>query len=81
MDEKTMVNDVMSDIKKTLNNYEQVIAETENIQVRQTLQSIRNNNESFQYELFRVAQVKGYYVPSEEATIIEIQNMKKELQN
>lgn len=80
MDEKTMVNDVMSDIKKTLNDYEQVIAETENIQVRQTLQSIRNNNESFQYELFRVAQVKGYYIPSEEATIIEIQNMKKELQ-
>lgn len=79
MDEKTMVNDVLSNIKMMLSRYQNVIAETENIQIRQVIQQIRNNDESFQYELFKVAQTKGYYQPAQKATVTEIQTVKDEL--
>ena len=52
MDEKTMVNDVLSEIKSELSIYENVITETENMQLRQIFLQIRNNGEAFQYELF-----------------------------
>ena len=80
MDEKTMVNDILSSVKSSLTAYQTAIAETENMGLRQTLQQIRNNDESFQYELFRVAQTKGYYKSPQSATETEIQNAKTELQ-
>ena len=79
MNEKTMVNDVLNDIKMLLNNYQRVITETENIQLRQAIQQIRNNNESFQYELFKAAQAKNYYDTVNKATQQEIKNVKDEM--
>ena len=55
MDEKTMVNDILSGVKIELTTYQTVISETENMQLRQTIQQIRNSDESFQYELFKIA--------------------------
>ena len=80
MDEKTMVNDILDNVKASLTTYQGVISEAENMQLRQTIQQIRNNDESFQYELFKVAQTKGYYKPAAPATITEIQSVKNELQ-
>lgn len=80
MDEKTMVNDVLNNTKSTLSTYQNFISETENIQLRQTIQQIRNTDESFQYELFKIAQSKGYYVPAQKATVTEINTVKTELQ-
>jgi len=80
MDEKTMVNDILAGVKSGLTSYQTAITETENMQLRQTLQQMRNNDESFQYELFKVAQSKGYYVPAAQATITEIQSVKTQLQ-
>ena len=80
MDEKTMVNDILSNVKSNLVLYQNVISEAENMQLRQVIQAIRNNDESFQYELFKVAQTKGYYKPAEPATAIEIETVKNELQ-
>lgn len=80
MDEKTMVNDILSGVKSSLTTYQTVITETENMQLRQTIQQIRNNDESFQYELFKVAQTKGYYKPAAQATLAEVQTVKRELQ-
>ena len=68
MEEKTMVNDILESIKADLNAYQTAIAEAENMQLRQTLQQIRNNDESFQYELFKVANTKGYYNNNKENT-------------
>ena len=68
MDEKTMVNDILDGVKSELKTYQGVIIETENMQLRQTIQQIRNNDESFQYELFKIAQAKGYYKPAAQAT-------------
>ncbi len=80
MDEKTMVNDILEGTKAELTTFQGVIAETENMQLRQTIQQIRNNSESFQYELFKVAQTKGYYKPAQKATVTEINTVKSELQ-
>ena len=80
MDEKTMVNDVLDNIKASLTTYQGVISEAENMQLRQTIQQIRNNCENSQYEIFKIAQVKGYYKPAASATPTEISNVKNELQ-
>ena len=81
MDEKTMVNDVLDGVKASLTTYQGVISEAENMQLRQTIQQIRNSDESFQYELFNLAQHTGYYKPAQPATITEIQTVKTELLN
>ena len=78
--EKYMVNDILSGVKASLSSYQTAISETENMQLRQTFQQIRNNDESFQYELFKIAQTKGYYKSAQPATVTEIQTVKNELQ-
>ena len=80
MDEKTMVNDILDGVKSELKTYQGVIIETENMQLRQTIQQIRNNDESFQYELFKIAQAKGYYKPAAQAPQTEIMTVKTDLQ-
>ena len=80
MDEKVMVNDILSGVKSDLTAYQTAISESENMQLRQTFQQIRNNDESFQYELFKIAQTKGYYQPAQKATITEINTVKKQLE-
>ena len=80
MDEKTMVNDILSGEKASLGSYQTAITETENMQLRQTFQQIRNSDESFQYELFKTAEAKGYYKSAAPASVTEIQTVKTELQ-
>ncbi len=81
MDERTMINDILEETKSNLLLYQSAISETENIELRQTLKQLRDNLESFQYELFKVASSKGYYAPSSKATEKEIQKVGKELEN
>ena len=80
MDEKTMVNDILENVKASLTSYQTAISEAENTTLRQTLVQIRNSDESFQYELYKVANAKGYYKPAQKATTIEVQTVKTELQ-
>lgn len=81
MEEKAMVNDVLSSTKACLKDYEGAIIETANMELRQTLQNLRNSSESFQYELFKLAEAKGYYTPAQNATQQEISQVKSEVQN
>ncbi len=81
MEEKYMVNDILESVKAELTTYQGVISEAENMQLRQTIQQIRNNDESFQYELFKVAQTKGYYTPAGQAPQTEIYKVKNEVSN
>ena len=60
-----MVNDILENVKTEITSYSQAISETENIQLRNAMQQIRNQQESFQYELFKIAEAKGYYSPAE----------------
>ena len=80
MEEKYMVNDILESVKASLTTYQGAISEAENMNLRQTMQQIRNQDESFQYELFKVAQTKGYYKSAQPASVTEIQNVKNELQ-
>ena len=80
MDEKTMVNDILVGVKSDLTAYQTAISEAENMNLRQAFQQIRNNDESFQYELFKIAQTKGYYKPAQKATVTEVETVKTELQ-
>ena len=80
MDEKTMVNDILAGVKSDLTAYQTAITEAENMQLRQTFQQIRNSDECFQFELFKIAQAKGYYKPAAKASVTEINTVKSDLQ-
>ncbi|WP_334073615.1 MULTISPECIES: spore coat protein [Paenibacillus] len=79
MQEKEMVNDALSMVKNSLTTYASAISECANPQLRSTIQQIRNNCEASQYELFRLAQSKGYYQPAMMADNQEIQQVKTQL--
>lgn len=81
MDEKYMVNDVLEGVKGDLTTLQGVINEAENMSLRQTIQQMRNGSEAFQYELFKMAQAKGYYTPAAKASETEIQTVKNEVSN
>ena len=81
MDEKYMVNDILEGTKSTLKTYEGVIVEAENTNLRQTIQELRNSCETFQYDLFKVAELKGYYTPASQASLDEINQVKTEVQS
>lgn len=78
MDDKTMVNDALSMINSSLTGYAGVIAQTNNATLRQTLQQIRNNDETSQYDLAKIAEQKGYYAPAAtapESDICQVKNL------
>lgn len=79
MEEKAIVNDVLSCVKNSIKEYSGAITETANLELRQTFQNLRNADESFQYELFKLAEAKGYYVPAENAKPEEIEKVKNDL--
>lgn len=78
MQEKDMVNDVLSMLKSSITGYANVIAEAGNEEFRQTIQQMRNGDEKCQYDLFKIAQQKGYYKPAQAASPNELQNVKSE---
>ena len=78
MDEKTMVNDTLSMINSSLTGYANIIAQTDNTSLRQTLQQIRNNDETSQFDLAKIVEQKGFYVPASQATEIEVSTVKNQ---
>ncbi|MBU5592884.1 spore coat protein [Clostridium sp. MSJ-4] len=78
MQDKDMVNDVLSMVNGSLSGYASAISQTENEQLRQTLQQIRNNDENCQYNLYKVASQKGFYKPASQATSQQIQEIKSQ---
>ena len=81
MEEKYMVNDILEGTKSSIKDFQGAIIETANMELRQTFQNMRNSMESFQYELFKLAESKGYYTPAANANPQEIQQTKTELSN
>jgi spore coat protein CotF len=79
LQEKAMVNDALGSIKASLTTYANVISECSNPNLRQTIQQIRNGDEASQYELYRIAQSKGFYQPAKMADDNEVQQVKTEL--
>lgn len=79
MEEKCMVNDILTDSKNSIKSYAGAIVETSNMELRSTFQNLRNSLETFQYDLYKVAESKGYYMPAEMAKQEEIDKVKNDL--
>jgi len=76
MDEKAMVSDTLVSINGELKGFGDMIAQTENPQLKQTLKQIRNQCETSQEEIYKIAREKQYYVPAQKASQEEIQHVK-----
>ncbi len=76
MDEKTMVSDALVGVNGELKMFGDMIAQTENKELKQCLKQLRNETEMSQEKLFHVAREKSYYVPAAKATQQEIEHVK-----
>ena len=79
MTEKDIMNDYLSMINGSLSGYASTIAQTDNPQLRQTFQQMRDNDEQRQYKIYQAAKQKGYYKPACAAPQNEINTVKSEL--
>ncbi len=80
LQDKVMANDALSGVKSSLTFYANAISECSNPNLRSTIQQIRNNCETSQYELYQIAQQKGFYQPATIAPDQEVQEIKSQLQ-
>ena len=76
MDEKTMVSDTLAGINGELVRYGEMIPQTENMQLKQTLKQIRNQAEMSQETMYELARRKSYYIPAAKASPQEIEHVK-----
>ena len=76
MQEKTMVADTLAGINGELTRYGEMIAQTENKELKTTLKQMRNACEQSQEQLYQIAREKAYYVPAQKATQEEIDHVK-----
>lgn len=67
MTEKTMVSDTLAGINGELIRYGEMIPQTENPQLKQTLKQFRNQCEMSQEEIYQIARAKQYYIPAAKA--------------
>lgn len=79
MQEKDIMNDYLSMINGSLAGYASMITQTDNQQLRQTLQQMRDSDEARQYKIYQAAKEKGYYKPAQSAKQDEINTVKSEL--
>ncbi len=71
-----MVNDTLAGINGELVRYGEMIPQTENKELKQTLKQFRNESEQSQEQLYQMAREKSYYVPASKATDQEVQHVK-----
>lgn len=76
MQEKAMVSDALNSLNSGLKTYSDMISQTENQELRQALQQMRNETEKSQYELYQIAKNKNYYQPAGQASQNEINSLK-----
>ncbi len=76
MQEKTMVADTLTGINGELVRYAEMIPQTENKELKQTLKQFRMACEQSQEELYQIARDKSYYVPAQKATTEEVEHVK-----
>ena len=79
MQEKEMISDYLAGLNASLSGYGSIISQCENEELRSTIQLMRDQDEIRQYALFKIAKVKGYYIPAQKATDTEIAKVKQQL--
>lgn len=76
MRDQDMVNDVLAGTKASINTYTHAIQECSNQSLRSTLQTLRDEAEQFQYQIYQMAEQKGWYNPSPQADQNDVQEVK-----
>lgn len=76
MQEKAMVSDALNSINSDLKALADMISQTENPELRSTLQQMRNEAEKSQFELYNIAKSLNYYIPSQKASPEAINQVK-----
>lgn len=76
MEEKTMVADTLEGINSELKKYADMIPQTENQELKQTLKQFRNAAEMSQEQIYSIAREKQYYVPAAKATEEEVGHVR-----
>lgn len=76
MEEKTMVADTLTGINSELKMYADMIPQTENQELKQTLKQFRNATEMSQEQIYTIAREKQYYVPAAKATAEEVSHVR-----
>jgi spore coat protein CotF len=76
MQEQAMVTDALNSINNGIKSLSDMITQTENQELRQTLQQMRNQTETCQYELYTIAKNKNYYQPARQVSQQEISELK-----
>lgn len=79
MNEKTMVADTLASINGELVRYGEMISQSENPQLKQTLKQMRNQCEMSQEEIYKIARERSYYVPAAQATREEVDHVRSVL--
>ncbi|MBU5427434.1 spore coat protein [Tissierella pigra] len=79
MQERDIVNDILGGTKASINCYTTAIQECANQQLRSTLQTLRDEAEQMQYQLYQIAEQKGYYTPAPTAKSNDINQLKTTL--
>lgn len=79
MQEKDMVLDVLTGTKSSLATYAKTIAECNDQKLRETFQQMRNSDEKFQYDLYKLAHQKGYYQPAPPADQAQCMQLKNHI--
>ncbi|NLV87882.1 MAG: spore coat protein [Tissierellia bacterium] len=81
MQERDIVNDLLAGTKASINAYTMAIQECSNQQLRSTFQTLRNEAEQLQYQLYQMAEQKGYYTPAPQAHQNDVSQIKTSLQS
>lgn len=71
-----MVADTLAGINGELTRYAEMIAQSENKELKQTLKQFRNACEQSQEELYQIAREKSYYVPAQKASEEEVAHVR-----
>ena len=75
-EDKTMVADTLTGINGELVRFGEMIPQTENKELKETLKQFRTACEKSQEDLYQIAREKSYYVPASKATQEEVEHVK-----
>ena len=76
MTDKTMVADTLAGINGELVRYGEMIPQTENQQLKQTLKQMRNQCEMSLEEVYQMASARWYSVPAACAIPVEVAHVR-----
>ena len=79
MQDREIVNDLMAGAKASINAYTMAIVESSNQQLRSTWKTLRDEAEQMHYQLYQMAEQKGYYMPAPPAHQQDVQKIKSGL--